>query len=187
MSIPRSVRVASVVPEYAWSARHGFWIMSHQVQLSPAASHRPTAVLDPAGHAAKPPARRRQCPYSLRPDMRRIVSHLEIRSARPSFTPPPKIPGPARDRHGRTGPRGSATVPATVRWQARLPRRGKRREDTAGTWRAALHAEPSGQRPASTAHDRARPAGYPTGTCHRPPVDPRHYQAQASPNDHAAD
>ena len=30
--------------------------MSHQVQLSPAASHRPTAVLDPAGHAAEPPA-----------------------------------------------------------------------------------------------------------------------------------
>jgi hypothetical protein len=50
--------------------------MSHQVQLSPAASHRPTAVLDPAGHAAKPPACRGRCPPLSRPDMRRIVSHL---------------------------------------------------------------------------------------------------------------
>ena len=37
--------------------------------------------------------------------------------------------------------------------------------------RAALRAEPSGQRSASKAHDRDRPAGYPAGTCHRPPVD----------------
>src|ERR1039457_3854169 len=47
--MPRSVRVASVTPERAWSARRRFWIKSHQVQLSPAASHRPTAVLDPVG------------------------------------------------------------------------------------------------------------------------------------------
>jgi hypothetical protein len=38
--------------------------MCHQVQLSPAASHRPTAVLDPAWHAAEPPACRTRCPYS---------------------------------------------------------------------------------------------------------------------------
>ncbi len=38
--------------------------MSHQVQLSPAASHRPTAVLDPARHATEPPACRSRCPYS---------------------------------------------------------------------------------------------------------------------------
>ena len=30
--------------------------MSHQVQLSPAESHRPTAVLDPARHATDPRA-----------------------------------------------------------------------------------------------------------------------------------
>jgi hypothetical protein len=36
--------------------------MSHQVQLSPAASHRPTAALDPAGHAAEPSA----CPADVR-------------------------------------------------------------------------------------------------------------------------
>jgi hypothetical protein len=47
--MPRSVRVASVVPECAWSARRRFWIMSHQAQLSPAGSHCPTAALDPAG------------------------------------------------------------------------------------------------------------------------------------------
>jgi Glyoxalase-like domain len=38
--------------------------MSHQVPLSPAASHRPTAVLDRAGHATEPPACRSRCPYS---------------------------------------------------------------------------------------------------------------------------
>jgi hypothetical protein len=38
--------------------------MSHQVPLTPAASHRPTAVLDRAGHATEPPARRSRCPYS---------------------------------------------------------------------------------------------------------------------------
>lgn len=38
--------------------------MSHDVQLSPAASHCPTAVLDPAGHAAEPPACRSRWPYS---------------------------------------------------------------------------------------------------------------------------
>jgi hypothetical protein len=36
---------------------------------------------------------------------------------------------------------------------------------------------------ASKAHDRARPAEYPAGTCHRPPVDLRRQRAQASPND----
>ena len=38
--------------------------MFHQVQLSPAASHRPTAVLDPARHATEPSACRSRCPYS---------------------------------------------------------------------------------------------------------------------------
>jgi len=32
---PRSVRVASVVPECAWSARRICWIMSREVRLSP--------------------------------------------------------------------------------------------------------------------------------------------------------
>src|ERR1039457_2485544 len=105
--IPRLVRVASVVPECARSARRRFWIMSHQVQLSPAASHCPTAVLDPAGHAAEPPACRSRCPYSPAGHAPDTVPP-GIRSARPSFTPPPKIPGRARDRHGRTGPRGPA-------------------------------------------------------------------------------
>jgi hypothetical protein len=41
--MPRSVRVASVVSECAWPARRRFWIMSHQVQLSPAASQATTA------------------------------------------------------------------------------------------------------------------------------------------------
>ena len=76
-------------------------------QLSPAASHRLTAVLNPAGHAAKPPACRGRCP-PLRPDMRRIVSHLEIRSSRPSFTP-------AKDSRASPGPLRQDRWPGSVR------------------------------------------------------------------------
>jgi len=50
--------------------------MSHQIQLSPAASHCPTAVLDPAGQAAEPTACRSRWAVLPRPDMRRILSHL---------------------------------------------------------------------------------------------------------------
>jgi hypothetical protein len=41
VSRSRPTGTASVVPECAWPARRRFWIMSHQVQLSPAASRRP--------------------------------------------------------------------------------------------------------------------------------------------------
>jgi hypothetical protein len=60
--------------------------MSHEVQLSPAASHCPTAVLDPAGHAAEPPACRSRCPYFPGRAYAGYCPTLEIRSARPSFT-----------------------------------------------------------------------------------------------------
>jgi hypothetical protein len=113
--------------------------------------------------------------------MRRIVSQL----GNPICTA--IVHTPAKDSraspgHGRIGPRG----PATVRGQARLPRRGKRREDTGGNWRAALHDEPSGQRSASKANDRDRPVRDPGATCRRPPADPRRHQAQASPYDQPA-
>jgi hypothetical protein len=64
--------------------------MFRQVQLSSAASHCPTAALD----------RRVRCratglpqPMAVlsRSDMRRLLSHLGIRSARPSLPRPPKI------------------------------------------------------------------------------------------------
>ena len=93
--------------------------MSHQVQLSPAASHRPTAVLDPAGHAAKPPACRGRCPPLPRPDMRRIVSHLEIRSSRPSFTPRQRFPG--EPGTGTAGPPWPGSVPLWRRSSAACP------------------------------------------------------------------
>jgi hypothetical protein len=156
--------------------------MSHQVQLSPAASHRP--------NCRPGPGRRRWAaglpqPMSVlpRPDRTcaRYFPPLGDSICRASCPPPPKIPGQARGPAGRTNPRGPATIPPSVRWQARFPRRGKRPEDTAGTWRAALHAGPSGRRSASKAHDRDRPAGYPGATCHRPPRDPRRDQMQASP------
>ena len=109
--------------------------MSHQGQLSPAASHRPTAVLDPAGHAAEPPACRSRCPYSPGrtghvPD---TFPPLEIRSAQASFTPPPKIPGQAREPAARTNPPGPATIPRSVRWQTHFPRRGKRLSNEEGS------------------------------------------------------
>jgi hypothetical protein len=86
--------------------------MSHQVQLSPAASHCPTALLDPAGHAAEATGLPQPIAVLSGRTCAGYCHTLEIRSGRPSFTPPPKIPGRARDRYGsRTGPRGPATIP----------------------------------------------------------------------------
>jgi hypothetical protein len=161
--------------------------MSHQVQLSPAASHRPTAVLNPAWHAAESPACLSRCPYSpdrtghvpdtshpCRSELHGHLAHLRQR---------------APDKHEDRQPRPTRAVlprsPHLSAGRPDFPRRGKRPEDTAGTWRAALHTGPSGPRSASKAHDRDRPAGYPGATCHRPPRDPRHHQMQANPNDHA--
>jgi hypothetical protein len=161
--------------------------MSHQVQLSPAESHRPTAVLDPAWHAAAPSACRSRCPYSpgrtghvpdtshpWKSDLHGHLSHLRQR-----------FPDKPEDR--QAGPI-RAVLPRSRHLSAGrpdFPRRGKRPEDTADTWRAALHTGPSEQRSASKAHDRDRPARYPGATCHRPPRDPRRHQMQASPNDRA--
>ena len=86
----------------------------------------------------------------------------------------PAIPGPARqDRSARSchGPLAGA-----------IPRR-ERREAPRATCARRLRAGPSRQRSASKPRDRARPAGYPAGTCHRPPVDLRRQRSQASPND----
>ena len=46
-------------------------------------------------------------------------------------------------------------------WAPAPPRTEATRGHRAGTWRAALHTGPSGQRSASKAHDRDRPAGLP--------------------------
>ena len=70
-----------------------FWIMSHQAQLSPAASHA-HAVLDPAGTPLSGPAE----PISYSPggqDECRIAPTLQIRSARASC-PPPQDSGQAQ-------------------------------------------------------------------------------------------
>jgi hypothetical protein len=154
--------------------------MSHQVPLSPAASHCPTAVLDPAGHATDPPACRSRCPYSPGRTCAGYCPTLEIRSARPSLTPPPKIPGRARDRHGRTRPCRSATV----RWQAdsREEGSGARTPRATGAPHYVLGHPGSDllARLVAAVDLRATPRG----TCHRPPVDRLRHQAQASPNDH---
>jgi|SRR5450755_1865848 hypothetical protein len=97
-------------------------------------SHRPAAA--DARHSPRP-YMRRIVPPPWKSDLHGHRSH-PAKDSRAS-------PGPVRqDRSAR-----SCHAPATVRWQARLLRRGKRREDTAATWRAALHDEPSGQRSAS--------------------------------------
>jgi hypothetical protein len=140
--------------------------MSHQVQLSPAASHRPTAVLDPAGHAAEPPACRSRCPYFPGRACAGYCPTLEIRSARPSFTPPPRFP--ADPGTGTAGPVRAVPPRSAGRPDSREEGSGARTPRATG---APLHAGPSAQRPASKTHDRARPAGYPAGTCHRPPAD----------------
>ena len=150
--------------------------MSHQVQLSPAASHRPTAVLDPAGHAVEPPACRSRCPYS------------------PARHAPDTVTSWKSDPHGhRSHPaKDSPAIPGAVRQdpvRAVLPlsagRPDSREEGSARTPRATCArrplAEPSRQRSASKPHDRNRPARYPADTCHRPSVDRLRHQAQASP------
>jgi len=160
--------------------------MSHQVQLGPAASHCPTAVLNPAGHATKPPACRSRCPATPRPYMRRIVFRLgnPIRTA--IFHTRQRFPG-------ESGTGTAEPVRAVLPRSRHCPLAGptpakkKRREDTAGNL-CTLHyvpSHPGSDLPASKAHDRDRPVRYPGATGHRPLVVPRRHRAQASPNDHA--
>jgi len=80
--------------------------MSHQVQLSPAASHRPTAVLDPARHATEPPACRSRCPYS------------------PAGNAPDTVPPWKSDLHGHLSHALGAGGAAPGRWPAGPAARG---------------------------------------------------------------
>jgi len=163
--------------------------MSHQVQLSPAASHCLTAVMDPTGHAAEPPACRSRWPYSPGRTCARDCPTLKIRSARPSFTPPPKIPGRARDQYdGRTGPLGPATVrPLSAARPdsreegsgARTPRATCPRRITCRAIRAAICQQGSGPRSTCELPRRylpstsSRPAS-PTGRRPAPTTTPAH-------------
>ena len=87
----------------------------------------------------------------------------------------PAIPGPARQDRSARSCHGPLTGPIPAK---RAPR-GRRGQLV----RARLRDGPSRQRSASKPRDRARSAGYPAGTCHRPPVDLRRQRSQASPND----
>jgi hypothetical protein len=87
--------------------------------------------------------------------------------------PPPgraaAVPVPARSPEPAVGgatrpvrPPPEAPRPRLVTVAAPAPPRTEAtRGHRAGTWRAALHTGPSGQRSASKAHDRDRPAGLP--------------------------
>ncbi len=82
-------------------------------------------------------------------------------------------PGPARQDRSARSCHGPLAGPIPAKREAARGHRGQ--------LAAALRAEPSGQRPASKAHDRARPAGYPADTCHRPPVDLRRQRGAGQP------
>jgi hypothetical protein len=158
--------------------------MSHQVQLSPVASHRPNCR--PGTPLTRRPAAADVRTPPAGQDMCRIL---------------PTRGDPIYTGIFRTSAKASRTSPRTSRQDqsarscrdpAICPLAGpiSREEGTdagtpAGTWRAALHTGPSGQRSASKAHDRDRPAEYPGATCHRPPRNRRPHQMQASPDDHA--
>ena len=151
--------------------------MSHQVQLSPP-SHHPTAVWTRPG---TPLSHRSAAamPVLPRPDMRRILSRPG-NPIRPGIvhTPAedsPAIPGPARQDWSAQSCHGPLAGPIPAKRGAR-----GRRGDLCAPAYVPGHR---GQRSASKPRDRARPAGYPAGTCHRPPVDLRRQRPQASPND----
>ena len=104
---------------------------------------------------------------------------LEIRSARPSFTP---------RRQRFPGEPGTGTAGPVRPVLPRSAGRPNSREEGSGakTPRATgapqyMTSHPASDLPASKAHDRDRPASYPGATGHRPPVDPRRHRAQGSP------
>jgi hypothetical protein len=73
---------------------------------------------------------------------------------------PTKVPGrPRQDRPAQSG-HGPLACPIPAKREEGSGPRTPQATD------APFHAEPSGKPPASKAHDRTRPAGYPAGTSH---------------------
>ena len=151
--------------------------MSHQVQLSPAASHCPTAVLDPAGHATDPPACRSRCPYSpgrtcadtvppWKSDLHGHLSHPRQRF--------PGEPGTGTAGPGRAGPPRSAGRP-----DSREEGSGARTPRATGAPHYVLGHPGSDllARLVAAVNLRATPRG----TCHRPPVDRLRHQGRPAP------
>ena len=152
--------------------------MSHEVQLSPAAAHCPTAVLDPAGHAAELPGPPQLMPVSPGRTCAGYCPTLEIRSARPSFTLRQRFPGDPG-----TGTAGS--IHAVLPRSAGRPDSREEGSSAGPPWATCarrLRAEPSRQRSASQPHDRDRPASYPAeylpSTPRRPATPPGAGQPQ---------
>ena len=152
--------------------------MSHQVQLSPTASHhpppswtRPGTPLSsrPAAADVRTPRPDRTCAGYFPP--------LEIRSARASFTPPPKMPGQARGPAGRTNPRGPADL-ATCPLADPISRKEEATRGHRGDLARRVTYRAIRQRSASKAHDRDRPARYPGATSQGPAPPPDAGQAQ---------
>jgi hypothetical protein len=157
--------VASVVPECAWSARRTFWIMSHQVQPSPAASNSaadtlrsPAALGTSQRRTTVTPWKSAFSGYFHRPatDPRQGRTRNVAVTDHPLTTPAllPVAPEPQPPRHGPPTP-ANGLMPT-------------------------LHAAGARQLPRESAQLRSdgplvtpdRPAMYPGGTCRGPPTDP---------------
>ena len=115
-------------------------------------------------------------PVLPRQDMRRILSHPG-NPIRPAIVhspaeDSPEVPGPARQDRSSRSCHGPLAGPISAkRAGARPPWATCARPPKCRTIQAAICQRP---------RDRARPAGYPAGTCHRPPVDLRRQRSQAS-------
>jgi hypothetical protein len=143
--------------------------MSHQVQLSPVASH-----------AAKPSARRSRCPPLSRPHMRRIVVPPWKSALHDHRSQPAKDSRASPGQYGRTGPHGPTTVPPLSAHRPDFPEEGSGAKTPRATGAPYyMTSHPASDLLASKGHDRDRPLRYPRATGHRPPVDPHRHQAQA--------
>jgi len=143
---PRSVRVASVVRECAWSARRICWMMSHEVRLSPTRCiiarcsrlpWRPSLVMKEtaypaaggAGLAASDPGGRSGCQPCLTPGAAArdgIITWLQINGPGPSC--PAQPCGPLSGSVCMSGREPGAAVPSSAA-------DGQRLGSCTSTWR----------------------------------------------------
>jgi hypothetical protein len=138
-----------------WSARRTFWIMSHDVQLSPATSNAPIVTLPslaPAGHATETPACHSRGPGPIR-------RRPGARPATEQTTSGRRAAAPARQARPRYGPPSTCEVPPiclalTSRRPAPSPGTGQwQHHNHAGASDAACHGgddEAPGRSPAES-------------------------------------
>ena len=170
--------------------------MSHEVQLSPAASNSPTAPPpSPAAHVTEAPDCRTRWPRTEAARQAHDIATPQKSGSSGHFSRPchgspagaarwnrsarsRQVPGPPPRRTRLDPPRPG---PAT----ARRPRRSAGQQRTAPSKRTSLPAEPAPPRPRPRPADqvthRHRPAMYLRCTCHRPCADLRRHRAGPAP------